>query len=65
MSGEAHHPLLTTAQAAEHLHLSASTLEKMRCHGRGPKYLKMGGRVLYRHEDLESYLASCLVNTIS
>lgn len=63
MSELASRQLLTTAQAAAYLHLSPSTLEKMRCYGRGPKYLKVGGRVLYRTADLEAFLEACVVET--
>ncbi len=49
---------LTTTQAAEYCGYSKSTLEKLRCHGGGPKYLQpIGGRrVLYRHEDIDDWL---------
>ena len=55
--------LFRTEAAAQYIQLSRSTLEKMRCNGKGPKYLKVGGRVLYRQSDLEQYLANCVVNT--
>jgi hypothetical protein len=35
--------------------LSHRTLERWRWEGRGPRYLKMGGRVVYRLEDVEAY----------
>ena len=31
--------------AASYIGLTASALEKMRCEGRGPRYLKIGNRV--------------------
>jgi hypothetical protein len=34
------------------LGLSARTLEKHRTYGTGPKYRKIGGRVVYEFEDL-------------
>lgn len=35
--------------------LSARTLERWRWMGTGPQFLKIGGRVVYRLEDIESY----------
>jgi hypothetical protein len=41
-----------TAEAARILSLSPRTLEKYRCHGNGPTFRKLGGRVVYAIEDL-------------
>lgn len=49
--------------AAQYLGLSASTLNKMRHQGRGPRFLRLGGRVFYRKPDLELYLQSSVVET--
>lgn len=38
---------LTTAEAADLLRLAPQTLNKWRCIGGGPSYLKIGGRVVY------------------
>lgn len=35
--------------------VSPRTLERWRCVGQGPSYLKIGGRVVYRIEDVEAY----------
>lgn len=35
--------------------ISPRTLERWRWLGEGPRYLKIGGRVVYRLEDIESY----------
>lgn len=35
--------------------LSTRTLERWRMQGRGPAFMKLGGRVVYRAEDVESY----------
>lgn len=48
---------LRTREAAEFLGLSHRTLEKHRTYGTGPKYLKLGGRVVYRVEDLQVWAA--------
>jgi predicted DNA-binding transcriptional regulator AlpA len=43
---------LRTRQAAEYLGLSPSTMEKMRLHGNGPTYAKLGRVVIYNTNDL-------------
>ena len=40
--------------------LSPSTLERWRHDGTGPAFLKIGGRVVYRMEDIEAFERSCL-----
>ena len=55
--------LLRTAQAAELLGISASTLEHMRCVARGPTFVKIGRQVRYRVEDLDAYLEACTHRT--
>jgi len=49
--------------AAAYLGLSVSTLEKMRMEGRGPRYLKLGGRCFYRRTDLDAYMEAAIVET--
>lgn len=44
-----------THEAAKLLSLSARTLEKYRCHGTGPVFRKLGGRVVYAIDDLEAW----------
>ncbi|GBQ91227.1 putative transcriptional regulator [Acetobacter nitrogenifigens DSM 23921 = NBRC 105050] len=44
---------LRTHEAAQILGLSPRTLEKYRCHGTGPTFRKLGGRVVYRIDDLD------------
>jgi predicted DNA-binding transcriptional regulator AlpA len=49
--------VLRTPQAAEYVGLSASTLEKFRLTGNGPRYQKSGPKiVVYRPEDLDAWL---------
>lgn len=38
--------------------LSHRTLERWRHEGRGPAYLKLGGRVVYPLDDIEAYEAA-------
>ena len=54
---------LSTTEAAKHLGIAKSTMDKMRSEGRGPRYLKLGGRVFYMVNDLDSYLESKMVET--
>ncbi|KRC34866.1 hypothetical protein ASE10_09260 [Lysobacter sp. Root76] len=54
---------LRVASAAAYLGLSEQTLHKMRSQGRGPRYVKLGGRVFYRRTDLDAYLSASTVET--
>jgi predicted DNA-binding transcriptional regulator AlpA len=48
-----------TDQAATYVGLGRSTLEKMRCTGDGPKFIRLGPRrVAYRQRDLDEWLDS-------
>jgi excisionase family DNA binding protein len=47
---------LRVREAASRLGLSASTLNKWRTQGRGPKFVKLGRSVCYRATDLEAWL---------
>ena len=47
-------------QLAERWGIGESTLEHWRSEGQGPAYLKLGGRVVYREKDIESFEESCL-----
>ena len=56
---------LTTKQAARLLGLSVSTLNKWRCYGTGPRFLKLGRAVRYRRPDLDAFISDRqAVNTI-
>ena len=48
----------TTEQAAAHLALKPKTLHNWRAQGRGPAFVKLGGRVLYPIRDLEAFVAA-------
>lgn len=50
--------LLRTADAARRLGISVSFLEKQRCLGTGPAYLKIGRSVAYRDCDIDAWIAS-------
>lgn len=51
---------LTQAELARRWRLSPRTLERWRCVGQGPSFLKLGGRVAYRIEDIEAFEAAQL-----
>mgnify|MGYP006165786907 CR=1 FL=1 len=64
-------PVRPSGSATAHLHqehlarrwgISPRTLERWRVEGRGPRYMKIGGRVLYRLEDIEAYETSQAFN---
>jgi hypothetical protein len=47
-------------ELAERWLISPRTLEQWRWQGRGPRYLKIGGRVVYRLSDIEGFEAANL-----
>ena len=57
--------LLRTPEAARYLGLSGRTLEKHRTYGTGPAYLKLGGRVVYAIDDLNSWAGQGLRHSTS
>lgn len=46
---------MRTVEAGRYLGLSGRTLEKHRTYGTGPRYRKIGGRVIYSLNDLEAW----------
>ncbi|OHV73405.1 hypothetical protein LCM4579_10475 [Ensifer sp. LCM 4579] len=46
---------LTPNEAAARLRASTITLQRWRTQGTGPKYIKRGGRIFYRHQDIEEF----------
>jgi hypothetical protein len=55
-----HHDHLIQADLAERWRMSPRTLERWRWQRIGPPYLKVGGRVVYRLEDIVAYEAANL-----
>ena len=47
--------MMRTAEAAAYCGSSASTFEKLRLYGGGPRYVKLGRRVVYDPADLEAW----------
>jgi hypothetical protein len=55
--------LLTEQMLAHRWHCSTSRLQRWRIDSRGPAYLKIGGKVLYRLADIRQYEADHVVKT--
>jgi len=51
-----YHRKLNSPEAAEYPGISVGTLSKRRVDGDGPKYLKLGRRVVYDTRDLDGWL---------
>ena len=47
---------INTNSAGPYLGISGALLRKMREEGRGPKFCKIGSRIVYRIEDLDLFL---------
>lgn len=57
-------PLWNPAKVAEILGVSVKTLASWRCQGKGPKYVKYGGRFGgYRPEAVEEFIRASEVET--
>lgn len=54
---------LNQKQLAARWRCSEACLERWRCEGIGPKFMKLTGRVLYRMVDIEAYEESCLATS--
>jgi hypothetical protein len=55
-------PVTDDSGAAANLGVATGTLRNWRSQGRGPKYVRLGRRVLYRLKDLDAYTEACLVD---
>lgn len=49
-------PLVVQGQAAELLGVSVATLSRWRSAGKGPKAIKLGGKIRYRMSELRSFV---------
>ncbi|WP_210308047.1 helix-turn-helix transcriptional regulator [Mesorhizobium huakuii] len=48
---------LRVSQAADYVGLSKSFLDKARCYGTGPTYIKLGTSVIYNTDDLDAWVS--------
>jgi predicted DNA-binding transcriptional regulator AlpA len=57
---------MRSPEAAAYLRMAESTLAKLRCYGGGPRYSKVGPRlVIYDRADLDAYLADRMCRSTS
>jgi hypothetical protein len=49
--------LLTVSDAAEYVRLAEATLNQKRSNGMGPIFCRLGGRIFYRKDDLDSWIS--------
>jgi excisionase family DNA binding protein len=56
---------LSVKGAANYTGLSCSTLNKLRCSGGGPRFAKIGRRVIYNVADLDTWLEQHLKTSTS
>jgi excisionase family DNA binding protein len=49
---------LTIKEAAQYLRLAYSTLNRLRVKGGGPRYMRLGGKILYDLADLDAWTES-------
>lgn len=54
---------LNTKEAARLYDLVPNTLERWRCQNRGPKYARIGRRILYDMQDLEDFFMANSIET--
>lgn len=59
--GDVSTELLNEREAARRLGLSVATLRRRRLNLKPPVWVKLGGRVLYRGQDLESFIEANVV----
>jgi predicted site-specific integrase-resolvase len=57
--------LRPSKSAAQILCLSEGTLANWRVQGKGPAFVKIGGKICYRDEDINAFIASGLRNSTS
>lgn len=57
--------VVDTVAASKRTGLAVTTLEKLRCSGGGPRYLKLGRAVRYRISDLDEWISLHLVRDTS
>jgi hypothetical protein len=53
--------ILSGKQAAKVIGIkNPNTLHVWRCHGRGPRFVRVGRAIRYRLSDLQAYIESCV-----
>lgn len=54
--------VMATPVAAEYVGFSVDSLKHWRLRGKGPRFVRVGARVLYRIADLDAWLADHVVS---
>jgi Helix-turn-helix domain len=49
-------PLLDPVEASDYLRMARQTLARWRCHGLGPQFVRIGGRIFYDRADLDAFI---------
>jgi hypothetical protein len=57
--------LKSNVEAAAELGIASGTLDNWRVKGCGPAFVKLGGSIKYRDEDLQAFVASCVRRSTS
>jgi predicted DNA-binding transcriptional regulator AlpA len=57
--------LYSVEETAAKTGVSVSTLNKWRVAGSGPKFIKLGRRVLYRDEDIQAFITAGIRSSTS
>ena len=57
--------LRSSKETAARLRLAEGTLSNWRVQGKGPAFVKIGGKICYRDEDLDAFIASGLRSSTS
>jgi len=50
--------VLERDETAKKLRISLNYLDRLRARGKGPKFVRLGHRVLYREQDVENWFAA-------
>lgn len=53
---------LSEKKAAACMDAHPQTLKRWRAQGRGPKFLRLGGRIRYTPQAIQEYISSCVID---
>lgn len=54
-------PLMTTEEVAQYVRLSVETLRYFRQRDQGPRFARLGRRVMYRRQDVDNWIEAAVV----
>ena len=58
------HKYLRPREVEQIYRINAKTLANWRSQGKGPSYLRIGGRIFYQVHKLKRYIRGCKVKTV-